>query len=295
MCIVRSSKRVDISVIVPHFEQAELLRACLRSLDAQTLSKTDFEVIVVDNNSSCDLFDIRAEFPSFKFLSESKQGAAHARNAGIDAARGENFAFIDADCTAAPDWLENGLKKLGSSPLFGGEIFVTAERPKSPTPVEAFERIFAFHQRTYIERKRFSVTANLFATRATVEKIGPFHNGIAEDLEWCHRAAALGFHLAFNDTSIVRHPARKTWDELVSKWERLTLERWNGFGGRSLIRRVRWAGLVVATALSPAPHFVSVLFSNRVSGWKNKIGAATVLLRIRLWRARRMMSLLSPA
>ena len=285
-----SSTQPEISVIVPHYEQHDALAACLESLAHQSLSLSKFEVIVIDNGSSADLLNLAAQYPDFIFLSENMKGAAHARNCGMAAARGKNFAFIDADCVADRDWLQSGLVALRVSDLVGGEVLVTTNSAESITGVEAFECVFAFHQRRYINRKHFSVTANLFARRKAAELIGPFKNGVSEDVDWCLRARALGFRLAFNDTSIISHPARRNWDELKAKWERLIAERWNGFGGHGLFRQCKWAGLAVATAMSAAPHLFAVMFSDRISGFDNRLAAVGVLARIRFWRARRMLA-----
>jgi glycosyltransferase involved in cell wall biosynthesis len=294
MTTAANDRELAVSVIVPHYRQPDALRLCLESLERQTMPQDDYEVIVVDNGSDLDLTDIENVHPSFRFLTESEKGAACARNKGMAAACGRAFAFIDADCVAEPDWLNEGLLALSSADLVGGEVVVT-QAAQQPTPVEAFERIFAFRQRMYIGRKRFSVTANLFSTRAAAAAIGPFHNGVSEDVDWCRRGLALGFHLAFNDTSIISHPARRTWNELTQKWDRTIRERWNGFGGRGIARRLLWAALAAATALSAAPHLASIVFSDRVRGARAKAAAAGVLARIRLWRAWRMMTLLRSA
>ena len=291
---VKDETTLQVSVIIPHYRQKDALRQCLESLDAQSLAKDSYEVIVVDNASGLDLSDLERAFPNMRFLTENEKGAACARNRGMAAARGEVFAFIDADCIAAPDWLQNGLTALNHADLVGGEIVVTQEG-EEPTPVEAFERVFAFRQRMYVARKHFSVTANLFATRAAAETIGPFQNGVSEDVDWCRRARALGFHLAFNDTSIIRHPARRTWGELTRKWDRTIRERWNGFGGNGIAQRFVWAVLAAATALSAAPHAASIVFSDRIRGLKTKLAALGVLARIRCWRAWRMLRVMRSA
>jgi len=279
-----------ISVIVPHYNQREALTLCLESLERQSHARDDFEVIVVDNHSSCDLSKIVEAFPMVRFLSEAKRGAAHARNCGMKAALGRNLAFIDADCVADEFWLESGLKALRGADLIGGAMRVTIEAKAEPTAIESFEQIFAFRQQRYIERKHFAVTANLFAKASAAAAIGPFRNGVPEDVDWCHRARALGFHLAFNDTSIISHPARRTWEELTAKWGRTVRERWNGFGGQGPAKRLKWTLLAFATALSAPPHLAVVATTQRIRGVDARVGAALTLIRIRFWRARAMMA-----
>src|SRR3569833_614821 len=96
-----------ISIIVPHLNQADALEACLRSLDAQTLSRDLFEVIVVDNGSARLPADIVARHPGVRLLHEPEPGPGPARYAGAAVAKGEMLAFIDADCRAHPDWLNS--------------------------------------------------------------------------------------------------------------------------------------------------------------------------------------------
>ena len=235
---------------------------------------------------------MRSRFPKVKFLHEAKKGAAHARNRGLEATHAELIAFTDADCVADREWLAAGIAALENADLIGGAVHVSVGDKEAPTPVEAFEQVFAFHQQRYIERKHFAVTANLFVSRKVANAIGPFQNGLAEDADWCWRARTLGFRLAFNDTSIISHPARASWGDLTNKWDRLVRERWCGFGGQRLIRRALWIALACATALSWVPHLGPVAFSRRLSGSRARVSAAGVLVRIRFWRARRMLTVM---
>jgi hypothetical protein len=186
---------------------------------------------------------------------------------------------------------ELGFDSLMVADLSGGRIVVTVEDEERPSAVEAFERVFAFRQRDYVERKRFSATANLFICAKAARAIGPFTNGLSEDVDWCRRGIALGFHLAFNDNSIVSHPARRDWSELIRKWDRIVAERWAGFGGRGLMRAAAWMGLAAATALSTAPHLLRVATSAELNSARDRAAAAFVLARIRLWRAMKMATL----
>lgn len=282
----------DFSVIVPHFNQKRLLALCLESLERQSLARDRFEIIVGDNMTPAGVEALKTAFPRVVFVEAQARGAAHARNAALAAARGEVIAFTDADCVAAPDWLERGLDGLAHADLCGGRIEVTAADAARPSPVEAFERVFAFRQRDYVRRKKFAATANLFARRAAADAIGPFTNGLSEDVDWCRRGAALGLRLAFNDRSIVSHPARRDWSELVRKWDRIILERWNGFATGAPLRRPLWLFLAAATALSAVPHLARVAFSPELERLRDRAAAAGVLARIRFWRAARMTALL---
>jgi len=283
---------IHVSVIVPHFNQSDALLKCLASLQQQTFKHSLYEIIVADNNTPNGIDFVKNAFPMVKFIKVEERGAACARNAGMKIARGDVFAFIDADCEADPEWLKEGLKSLDDTDIVGGRVDVTVRSEMYPSPVEAFEQVFSFRQKKYIEVDGFSVTANILVPKAIANAVGPFKNGLSEDVEWCHRARALGFRLAFNDKSVVRHPARRQWGELVSKWDRMIGERWNGFGGRKLERRILWIVLAIATALSLVPHILRVLTSDQLTSVGARVGAIGVLARIRCWRAIRMITIL---
>ncbi len=286
-------QRLPVSVIVPHYNCIEGLQLCLESLERQSLRRDHYEIIVIDNGTPGGLGVLPGAFDRVRFLHADERGAACARNVGLKAARGEAIAFIDADCIAHKDWLAEGLAALWEADLAGGRVEVTTREANSPTDVEAFERVFAFRQKTYVNRRKFSVTANLFARREAAQAIGAFRNGVSEDVDWCRRGVALGFRLAFNDKAVVSHPARYDWSDLSQKWERMIRERWNGFGVHNPFRRAVWLGLAMATALSAAPHLVSIMTSSQLSSLRDRIGAMKVLTRIRFWRAQRMVELLA--
>ena len=97
--------RVRISAIVCTYRNPELLERTLQSLLAQTLDRDAYEVIVVDNNSNDSTPEVVSRFPSVKYVAETTQGLAYARNAGIQAAQAPVLAFIDDDAEAEPGWL----------------------------------------------------------------------------------------------------------------------------------------------------------------------------------------------
>jgi len=99
---------VQLSVVVCTYNRSELLGSALTSLAGQTLGGEDYEVIVVDNNSTDGTAEIGRSFANkyknFYFLQEKSQGVSHARNRGWQAAQGRYVAFLDDDAKATPDW-----------------------------------------------------------------------------------------------------------------------------------------------------------------------------------------------
>ncbi|HTB49029.1 MAG TPA: glycosyltransferase family A protein [Verrucomicrobiae bacterium] len=94
---------MKISIVIPVYNEAEHLGACLAAIASQTVAP--YEVIVVDNNSADATVTIAQTYDFVKLLREPKQGVIHARTRGFDAARGDIIARIDADSLLPADWL----------------------------------------------------------------------------------------------------------------------------------------------------------------------------------------------
>ena len=93
-----------ISIIVPVYNAAGLLDRCLDSIEK--LACTDFEVLLVDDGSTDEspaLCDDRARRDGrFRIIHQDNQGAAGARNRGIEEASGRYLLFVD--CDDEVDW-----------------------------------------------------------------------------------------------------------------------------------------------------------------------------------------------
>jgi glycosyltransferase involved in cell wall biosynthesis len=81
-----------LSVIIPAFNEEKFLPRCLESLKNQKFK--DFEIIVVDNNSTDKTAEIAKKF-NVILVSEKSQGVAYARNKGAEIAKGEILIFND--------------------------------------------------------------------------------------------------------------------------------------------------------------------------------------------------------
>ena len=187
---IASVMNVGYVVIIPHYNDSARLGRCLDALRAQDRAGVD--VVVVDNGSTEPLDQAKAANPDVRFVTEPGKGAARARNRGVAESRAEAIIFLDADCVPQPDWLAAARRAAGSADIVGGAIDVFDETPPPRSGAEAFETVFAFNYKDYIERKGFSVTANLVTTRTVFEAVGPFTNGLSEDAEWWRLTKACG-------------------------------------------------------------------------------------------------------
>jgi glycosyltransferase involved in cell wall biosynthesis len=121
-------------VIMPVRNAQEHVGEQLAALAAQTY-RGKWELVVVDNGSSDRSIDIvrtwSGRLPSVQVVDASrKRGLNRARNAGASAARGDFFAFCDADDVATPGWLEAMAAAAPEADILGGPLdFDTLNSP----------------------------------------------------------------------------------------------------------------------------------------------------------------------
>ena len=129
-----------ISVIVCTYNRVKYLRICLEKLSIQTANSSEYEIIVIDNNSTdgtklaCESFiNIHKKLDVNYFL-ELKEGHTYSRNRGIKESKGEYLAFIDDDAFVDVDYIEN-IKKAFSTyniAALGGKITPRYESGNPP-------------------------------------------------------------------------------------------------------------------------------------------------------------------
>lgn len=274
------------SVVIPHYNDADRLRRCLQALSEMPALEA-VEVVVVDNASPLDLGWVNS-FPFVRLVIESQKGAASARNLGVRETSAARIAFLDSDCVPRSDWLQHMLDMpVGDSEIIGGDITTFDETPGPRSGAEAFETVFAFNQRSYVENKGFTVTANMVTTRGLFARVGDFRDDVSEDVEWCRRAAAMGARVRFDPELFVRHPTRQTWGDLRRKWLRTTKEAY----GTERTNRGKWLLKALAMPISALAHSPKVLTSSRLTGAGERMRAVGTLFRLRFARAAWMLRL----
>jgi glycosyltransferase involved in cell wall biosynthesis len=237
------------SVVVCTFNHAKLLSNALDSLCRQRLAPDQFEIIVVDNNSTDNTRAVATARaggqPDIRYYLEPAQGLSHARNVGWRQAKGTYVAYIDDDCLAPEEWLTTAAeiaKRL--SPAVMGGPYHGAFPGKRPAWVgEGFNSYIPFKEQRFLGPREYGslVGGNVFFKRTVFDAIGPF------DPQFGH----VGNTLAYGDeTDVLRRaneafPGSLYYDPAlfvhhVVRPEKLTLSYniRSAFGaGRSMVRQ----------------------------------------------------------
>jgi glycosyltransferase involved in cell wall biosynthesis len=198
-------------VIIPAYNAAEFIGETLDSVFAQTFS--DFEVIVV-NDGSPDTEALEQKLKPYparlRYLKQENQGAAAARNTGIKNARGELVAFLDADDTWLPIFLEKQLELLqrtradfvfadalltGNSPL-AGRTFMDMQPPRGEVSAANLLAV----QVTIL-------TSTVLARKEPIIKVGMFDETLrrGHDFELWLRLAKLNIRFAYQRQVLAHH------------------------------------------------------------------------------------------
>ncbi|MCO5251240.1 MAG: glycosyltransferase [Candidatus Kapabacteria bacterium] len=104
--------KYEISVIIPTFNRINTLKKCIDALSKQTLSKSKYEVLVIDDGSTDETERVMSEFQTtlnFKYIRQSNAGPGAARNKGIKASQSKYVLIINDDTIASDSLLEEHL------------------------------------------------------------------------------------------------------------------------------------------------------------------------------------------
>lgn len=216
-----SAKHPLVTVIIPNWNGARFLPACLDSLRRQT--HPSFEVIIVDNastDSSVEL--IEREYPEVRLVKlPSNRGLTGGANAGIQVARGEIIALLNNDTEADPQWLmelHRGLEADPEAGMAASKMLLFDQRDIIHSAGDFYRVDGVPGNRGVWERDegQFDETRRVFGAcggaaayrRAMLEEIGLFDEDFfmyCEDVDLAWRAQLAGYACAFAPRAIVYH------------------------------------------------------------------------------------------
>lgn len=186
---------VDVSVVIPAFNAARFLRETVDSVLRQTFRR--LECIVVDDASTDDTARIAQSFRDdrVRYVRVEHGGVARARNAGMQAARGEWVALLDADDVWLPSKLEMQLRAARQEPAAGlvlcGYYVSTLDLQPEYRVVPRGSR-WAIDDWMLLQGNGPAMGSTAMLRRSLVLECGEFADELttAADLDFAHRLAA---------------------------------------------------------------------------------------------------------
>ncbi|MFO0596799.1 MAG: glycosyltransferase [Myxococcaceae bacterium] len=210
-----------VSVVISTFNRLPLLQELLDALGRQTYPRTDFEVIIVDDGSKVPVepaLSKRNDPYRLTVITQANAGAAAARDAGIQQARGELVVITDDDMIVPPEFIAEHVKAhdAGHSVVLG-QIADDGHLEGKPL----FERFHADQLARFVARYREHPTAvrgvmvctgNVSFRRRAYLEVGGFDRSLdrSEDRELGVRLQKAGEKLYFCASAVTRHRSDHT-------------------------------------------------------------------------------------
>jgi glucosyl-dolichyl phosphate glucuronosyltransferase len=280
-----------ISVIISTFNRAEFLPACFKSLSNQTLSKDEFEIILIDNNCTDTTAQICKDFIDdhkdikFRYIIETNQGLSFARNRGIIESAGEVVTFLDDDAYADEDFLKSiviFMEKNKKVVSVGGRILLHFET-RPPEWLNKYlasllgyfnpsKNVFQFNKKNYPRGSNMTFRKEIFS------KIGYFNTDLgrkggnlegSEEKDLFTRIYSINEIVYFLPQTLVHHviPEERTKPAFIrrqaigvgkSEWNRVANLGFFKIASRILIEIYKWFASIVL-----AIYFISVFQSSK--------------------------------
>ena len=215
---------MKLSVVVPYYRASDTIDRQLRALSAQTWSDP-WEVVLSDNERSDDLREIvRRHEGSIRTLriidASERRGEAHARNAGVEASKGEFIAFCDADDEVGPGWL----KSMGKALLAHEFVACRLEIEKLNPPWVA--SVFSQHPQQWgLQRAWFppylshAGGGTLGFSKSVFDSVNGFDESwpVLTDTDYCFRVQLAGTPLHFVPDAVIHLRCRNTLPRLFAQ------------------------------------------------------------------------------
>ncbi len=207
----------EITVIIPSYNTPkEHLIPLYDSLLSQTIQ--DFEVIIADDCSQFDFYDV-IEDPRFSVIRMEKNGGpAKCRNKGASLAKSDKLFFTDSDCTLPESTLYEAISKLSQHPIIMGDTVTKVKTPFGKAVAYlgfpgggsiGFENVWKVDKNGYTD----SISScNLAVTREFFTKSGMFDTSFpvpgGEDTYFAKKIVAQNGKILYNKRQVVFHVER---------------------------------------------------------------------------------------
>ena len=176
---MKTNKNPKISVIIPVYNGERYIKEAIDSVLNQTYE--NYEIIVINDGSTDNTIKILKNYVNkIRWKNQENKGVVSAKNSGIKIAKGEYFAYLDADDVFLPDKLELQIKKLNENPKLGlvfCEYYYMDKNGKIIKLIKPTKKI-------KLIQDNFIPTSGVICKKSCLEKIGIFEYDVGSDYDW---------------------------------------------------------------------------------------------------------------
>jgi len=285
-----------LSVIICTYNREKYILPLISSLAANSLDKSEYEIIIIDNNCTdgtrkvCELFAGENPDVNMKYVVETEQGLSAARNRGIKESSGDVLVYVDDDALVDLNYLSDYMDWFELHPetmAAGGPIIPSYEESGEPKWMSPYTRALLTAWMDYGDKPRhypkgrYPGGGNAAYRKIVFYTVGLFNTALgrnggnlmgSEEKDIFDKMAVLGMDVMYVPGPVLRHriPPYKLSDDYFN---RLTLqigkserERTLAISTSKYIKRllsegVKWCGTVVLL-------FCYSVSLNPSKGWK---------------------------
>jgi glycosyltransferase involved in cell wall biosynthesis len=195
-----------VSIIIPVYNGEKYLAEAIESVLVQTYRPV--EIIVIDDGSTDESANIAKSFKDVRYSHQTNQGVSVARNVGLENARGEFIAFLDADDI----WMFNKLYTQINYLLKNPHVCYTITNQR--IIIEPGTSVPAFFNKELLQKDHAAFVPSSLVTRKVVfEQIGGFDTtyvNSGEDIEWFIRAKDAGMLMVVHEETLLHRRMHKS-------------------------------------------------------------------------------------
>lgn len=195
---------MSVSIVIPVYNEAAQLPACLEAIARQTVRPA--EVIVVDNNSTDGTVSTARHYPFVTVVREIRQGVVHARDRGFQMASGDIIGRIDADTVITDNWVATVQRIFETGPV---DAVTGAARYHdmawSPL-LNCIDLVLRRYLARVLGREVALQGANMAIRRSVWQAIRPYlchASGMHEDFDIGIHANERGYNVVFDESLVV--------------------------------------------------------------------------------------------
>jgi len=257
---------IPVSVIVPVYNDAGNLAACLRAI--RFAAPAHAEVIVVDDGSSDESAAVAVAAGTRVIRSAHNAGPAAARNRGSAAAQSEILFFVDADVLLAPDTVRRVLATFEQHPEVAAVFGSYDAVPRAEGVVSQYRNLLHhfIHQHGHREADTFWAGCGAIRRDVFLEHGGfneePLFARSMEDVELGYRLRHAGHRIVLDKCALGTH---------LKRWTLASMVRTDVF-----YRAVPWSHLILRS--HKAPNALNLQRAQRVCGALVLLAVASLAL-----------------
>ena len=126
-------EKMKLSIIVCAYNEQDSIKKCIEELLDQVINRHNIEIIIIDNDSEDQTYHIVSEciknslFKNIRLFSIEHCPLTGSRNFGLNAARGEYIAYVDADGYIMDNWLTKLIENIQNDfDIFSGSVSINS-------------------------------------------------------------------------------------------------------------------------------------------------------------------------